>query len=181
MHRCARFPPKSSDVEQGPRGLLERFLERVARVLESSGLPAERLCFEVTESALAAGLGLVETLRQLCDMSVGFAIDDLGTGYATLDYVRRFPMANHLKIDQSFVRGLPDDEGDRAIVSAIIHLGQALKLNVVAEGVETEAQRASLQTLQCSHYQGFLCSAAMAPSDFSHWLSRQRPSVLEAD
>ena len=84
----------------------EHFLDRVGKVVDRTGIAPQRICFEVTESALAAGLGLVETLRQLCDTGVGFAIDDFGTGYATLDYVRRFPMANHLKIDQSFVAGL---------------------------------------------------------------------------
>ena len=154
----------------------ERFLERVARVLESSGLSAERLCFEVTESALAAGLGLVETLRELCDMSVGFAIDDFGTGYATLDYVRRFPMANHLKIDQSFVAGL-DRPGspDRAIISAAIVLGQSLGFTVVAEGVETESQLAILRELDCDVVQGYLFSRPAPADEIAALLVDPRP------
>jgi len=157
------------------------FVERIARVLHEAQLPARLLELELTESMLLQDAQeAAQRLQALADLGIALAIDDFGTGYSSLAYLKNLPI-HKLKIDQSFVRGLPDDEGDRAIVSAIIHLGQALKLNVVAEGVETEAQRASLQTLQCSHYQGFLCSAAMAPSDFSHWLSRQRPSVLEAD
>jgi len=157
------------------------FVERIARVLHEAHLPARLLELELTESMLLQDAQeAAQRLQALADLGIALAIDDFGTGYSSLAYLKNLPI-HKLKIDQSFVRGLPDDEGDRAIVSAIIHLGQALKLNVVAEGVETEAQRASLQTLQCSHYQGFLCSAAMAPSDFSHWLSRQRPSVLEAD
>ena len=154
----------------------ERFLERVARVLDASGLPAGRLCFEVTESALAAGLGLVETLRQLCDMSVGFAIDDFGTGYATLDYVRRFPMANHLKIDQSFVAGL-DRPGspDRAIISAAIVLGQSLGFTVVAEGVETESQLAVLRELDCDVVQGYLFSRPAPADEIAALLVDPRP------
>ncbi|MBL8777123.1 MAG: EAL domain-containing protein [Acidimicrobiales bacterium] len=154
----------------------ERFLERVARVLDESGLPASRLCFEVTESALAAGLGLVDTLRQLCDMSVGFAIDDFGTGYATLDYVRRFPMANHLKIDQSFVAGLDAaDSPDRAIISAAIVLGQSLGFTVVAEGVETESQLAILRELDCDVVQGYLFSRPVPADEIAALLVDPRP------
>ncbi|MBX9836114.1 MAG: EAL domain-containing protein, partial [Burkholderiaceae bacterium] len=71
-----------------------------------------------------------------------------------------------------FVRGLPHDQGDLAIVSAIIHMGRALRMEVVAEGVETPAQRAILQDLQCDYYQGFLCSPALAPTDFDALLKR---------
>ena len=154
----------------------ERFLDRVARVLDESGLPPNRLCFEVTESALAAGLGLVDTLRQLCDMSVGFAIDDFGTGYATLDYVRRFPMANHLKIDQSFVAGLERaDSPDRAIISAAIVLGQSLGFTVVAEGVETESQLAILRELDCDVVQGYLFSRPAPADEITALLADPRP------
>jgi diguanylate cyclase (GGDEF)-like protein/PAS domain S-box-containing protein len=154
----------------------ERFLERVAAVLDASGIEPRRLCFEVTESALASGLGLVETLRQLRDTGVGFAIDDFGTGYATLDYVRRFPMANHLKIDQSFVAGL-DQPGtpDRAIISAAIVLGQSLGFTVVAEGVETESQLAILRELQCDVVQGYLFSRPAPADQIAELLVDPRP------
>ncbi|MCB9373426.1 MAG: EAL domain-containing protein [Microthrixaceae bacterium] len=154
----------------------EQFLTRVGRVLDASGLAPHRLCFEVTESALAAGLGLVETLRQLCDMSVGFAIDDFGTGYATLDYVRRFPMANHLKIDQSFVAGLErPGSPDRAIISAAIVLGQSLGFTVVGEGVETEEQLATLRELGCDVVQGYLFSRPAPADDIAELLADPRP------
>ncbi len=154
----------------------DRFLERVAAVLDATGVEPGRLCFEVTESALAAGLGLVETLRLLCDTGVGFAIDDFGTGYATLDYVRRFPMANHLKIDQSFVAGL-DQPGspDRAIISAAIVLGQSLGFTVVAEGVETESQLAVLRELDCDVVQGYLFSRPAPPERIAELLADPRP------
>ncbi len=154
----------------------ERFLDRVGRVIEDTGIAPHGLCFEVTESALAAGLGLVETLRQLCDTGVGFAIDDFGTGYATLDYVRRFPMANHLKIDQSFVAGLErPGSPDRAIISAAIVLGQSLGFTVVAEGVETESQLAVLRELGCDVVQGYLFSRPAPAAELGGLLSDPRP------
>ena len=154
----------------------EHFLERVGRVIERSGAAPSHLCFEVTESALAAGLGLVETLRLLCDMGVGFAIDDFGTGYATLDYVRRFPMANHLKIDQSFVAGLErPGSPDRAIISAAIVLGQSLGFTVVAEGVETESQLAVLRDLHCDVVQGYLFSRPAPAARIAELLADPRP------
>ncbi len=156
----------------------EHFLERVARVVDETGISPRRLCFEVTESALAAGLGLVETLRQLCDTGVGFAIDDFGTGYATLDYVRRFPMANHLKIDQSFVAGLErPGSPDRAIISAAIVLGQSLGFTVVAEGVETESQLAVLHELGCDVVQGYFFSRPAPAAELVALLSDPRPWI----
>ena len=84
-------------------------------------------------------------------------------------YLKNLPIRK-LKIDQSFVRGLPSDAGDKAIVSAIVQMGHALRMEVVAEGVETEGQRMLLQQLHCNHYQGFLCSPALAPGAFDAML-----------
>lgn len=129
----------------------------VAATLEASGLPAGRLCLEVTESALAADPDLaVETLTALAALGVQLAIDDFGTGYATLDYVRRFSMAHELKIDRSFVAGIADlHSADAAIVSAAIVLADALGFEVVAEGVETPEQLATLRRLGCGSAQGY--------------------------
>lgn len=123
-------------------------------------------------------MGLVETLQRLCETGVGFAIDDFGTGYATLDYVRRFPMADHLKIDKSFVAGL-DQPGspDRAIISAAIVLGQSLGFTVVAEGVETETQLAILRELDCDVVQGHLLSHPAPPAIIGDRLADPRPWV----
>jgi len=100
---------------------------------------------------------------------VGLAIDDFGTGYSSLAYLKKLPI-DKLKIDQSFVRGLPEDDGDRAIVSAIVSMGHALHIEVVAEGVETVGQRAMLQQLQCGHFQGFLCSPGLPGAEFRQLL-----------
>jgi EAL domain-containing protein (putative c-di-GMP-specific phosphodiesterase class I) len=96
-------------------------------------------------------------LRALAGLGVTLSIDDFGTGYSSLAYLKKFPI-HKLKIDRSFISGLPTDESDKAIVSAIIQMGRALKLTVIAEGVETIAQRDVLQHLLCDSYQGFLCS-----------------------
>ncbi|MDY0107497.1 MAG: EAL domain-containing protein, partial [Giesbergeria sp.] len=156
------------------------FLEGLTRLLKEHGLPPELLVLELTESILlqdaqeaAQRLGLVAAL------GVGLAIDDFGTGYSSLAYLKNLPI-HKLKIDQSFVRGLPDHAGDRAIVSAIVHLGKALQLCVVAEGVETPAQCAALQAMQCDHYQGFLCSPALAAPDFGLLLAEGALSLAEA-
>ncbi len=142
------------------------FVQRVADVLELYQLPPRLLELELTESMLLQDAKEAEQLLHgLAGLGIALAIDDFGTGYSSLAYLKNLPI-HKLKIDQSFIRGLPEDEGDRAIVSAIVHLGEALKLCVVAEGVETEAQRTTLQEMQCAYFQGYLCAAAMAPARF---------------
>lgn len=147
------------------------FVERVAQVLAQAGLPAGLLELELTESILVQDADeVLQRLRALAGLGVHLAIDDFGTGYSSLAYLKRFPISK-LKIDQSFVRGLPGDESDVAIVAAMIGLARALKLSVIAEGVETEAQRATLQQLGCDEYQGFLCSPGVPPEQFTAFLA----------
>ena len=147
------------------------FVERLTRLLHESGLPAHLLELELTESILLQDAQeAAQRLEKVAALGVTLAIDDFGTGYSSLAYLKNLPI-HKLKIDQSFVRGLPDDEGDRSIVSAIVHLGKALHLCVVAEGVETPAQCAALLAMQCDQYQGFLCSAALPAADFAVLLS----------
>lgn len=146
------------------------FLERLTRLLQENSLPPNLLELELTESILLQDAQeAAQRLDLVAAMGVGLAIDDFGTGYSSLAYLKNLPI-HKLKIDQSFVRGLPDHAGDRAIVSAIVHLGRALQLCVIAEGVETQAQRAALQAMQCDHYQGYLCSPALPAADFAHLL-----------
>jgi diguanylate cyclase (GGDEF)-like protein/PAS domain S-box-containing protein len=146
------------------------FVGQVATALRSAGLPAHLLELELTESILLvdAGEGLAR-LRALADIGVRLAIDDFGTGYSSLGYLKRFPISR-LKIDRSFVRGLPGDEIDEGITQAVIDLGRALKLQVIAEGVETEEQRRFLQEAGCSQYQGFLCAPALPREAFERLL-----------
>jgi diguanylate cyclase (GGDEF)-like protein len=135
---------------------------QVAEVLRQTGLPAERLRLEVTEGLLLDESDLVlRTMRELQEQGIRIMLDDFGTAYASMSYLRRFPF-NGIKIDKTFVSGLCDDEVALAIVQAILSLGQRLNLAVVAEGVETERQLAALRGLGCRFFQGYL---AGRPSD----------------
>ena len=128
----------------------------VAKALATHGLPANRLTLEITETtAMRDADASLEILQQLSEMGVDLSIDDFGTGYSSLMYLKRLP-ANELKIDRGFVRDLEQDSDDAAIVSAIVALGQALGLRIVAEGVETDGQQAFLTRLGCDSLQGYL-------------------------
>ncbi|MDB6146155.1 MAG: Sensory box/GGDEF family protein [Pseudomonas sp.] len=128
----------------------------VAKALELNNLPANSLTLEITETtAMSDADASMTVLQQLSDMGVDLSIDDFGTGYSSLMYLKRLP-ANELKIDRGFVRDLEHDSDDAAIVSAIVALGQALGLRIVAEGVETDTQQSFLTKLGCNSLQGFL-------------------------
>ena len=119
---------------------------------------------ELTESILIGDSDAAFLLLQsLADLGVRLAIDDFGTGYSSLAYLKRFPI-QRLKIDKSFVDKLPEDESDVAITNAVINLGHALKLKVIAEGVETQAQRDFLLLAGCDEFQGWLFSKALPPA-----------------
>jgi predicted signal transduction protein with EAL and GGDEF domain len=156
------------------------FVEGVAAVLREAGLPAELLELELTESILVQDAqDALARLEALAALGVKLAIDDFGTGYSSLSYLKRFPIGR-LKIDRSFVSGLPGDESDAGIVNAIIHMGRALRLQIVAEGVETEAQRQFLRQAGCEQYQGYLFAPALAPAAFEALLDAPAaaPKVL---
>jgi diguanylate cyclase (GGDEF)-like protein len=128
----------------------------VAEALESSGLPPERLCLEVTESVVLEDADrCVAALQGLRDIGVGVSLDDFGTGYCSLSYLRRLPI-DSLKIDRSFVRGLGAEAEDDSIVTSVIDLARSLGVSVVAEGVETEDQLEGLRARGCDTVQGFL-------------------------
>ena len=134
----------------------ESLRETVAQVIEETGIYPGHLCLEVTESVLIEDPeSSIRTLTALKQLGVKIAIDDFGTGYSSLEYLRRLPV-DCVKVDRSFVRGVPDNEEDVAIVNAVIELGHALKLSVTAEGVETAEQLGNLQTAGCDTAQGFL-------------------------
>jgi len=133
-----------------------RLFEMVALTLEETGLPAEMLELEITESTVMQQTDQTLTmLKKLKDLGVGLAIDDFGTGYSSLAYLKRFPV-DKLKIDKSFITSVPMSRDHNAIVTAIIGLAHALGLRVVAEGVETEAQLEFLQGANCDLIQGYL-------------------------
>ncbi|MES2583388.1 MAG: EAL domain-containing protein [Pseudomonadota bacterium] len=142
------------------------FVERVASAIGDAGLDPALLELELTESILIKDIHETLTrLHALAALGISLAIDDFGTGYSSLAYLKKFPISK-LKIDRAFVMGLPEDEGDRAIVGATIAMARALKMSVVAEGVETDAQRDFLHGLQCEAFQGFLCAPGLPAEDF---------------
>lgn len=156
------------------------FVERLMRVLQTHDLPAQRLELEITETILLQDAQeMAQRLHTLAEHGVALALDDFGTGYSSLAYLKKLPI-DKLKIDQSFVRGLPDDEEDSAIVSAILSMGQALGIEVTAEGVETPAQHAVLAQLQCQQYQGYLCAPALPAPQFVALLQRQQAALQGA-
>jgi EAL domain-containing protein (putative c-di-GMP-specific phosphodiesterase class I) len=132
------------------------FAQQVQAELASTGLPAERLSLELTESALIDGNPTTaRTLDQLTALGVQIGLDDFGTGFSSLAYLKRFPI-DFVKIDRTFTDGLGTDDNDTAIVRATIALAHSLGLRVVAEGVETVAQRDLLRELGCDFGQGYL-------------------------
>lgn len=151
--------------------------EDVAAVLARSGLSADLLVLELTETALmddvAATTSTVEALRAL---GVRLSVDDFGTGYSSLLYLRRFPVSA-LKIDRSFVQGLGVESDDTAIVTGVIELARGLGLTAVAEGVETPAQLDLLQRLGCPQAQGWHWSKALPADELQDWLAAVPPGA----
>ena len=141
-------------------------VDSVAQALAQNGLPANRLTLEITETtAMRDADASLAVLQRLSDMGVDLSIDDFGTGYSSLMYLKRLP-ANELKIDRGFVRDLEQDGDDAAIVSAIVALGQALGLRIVAEGVETDGQQEFLTRLGCDSLQGYLLGRPVPAEQF---------------
>ena len=149
-----------------------QFVERVAAVLAVSALPPRLLELELTESILVHDAEeALARLRALERLGVRLSIDDFGTGYSSLAYLKRFPIGK-LKIDRSFVMGLPGDGTDAGIVRAILQMARALDMRVIAEGVETEQQREFLVREGCAEMQGFLYAPALDPVAFEQRLMR---------
>ena len=142
------------------------FVDSIAAALHEHDLQPQCIELELTESILIKDAeDALRKLESLAALGVKLAIDDFGTGYSSLSYLKRFPIYK-LKIDRSFIDDLPANESDIAIVTAIIHLAHALKLRVIAEGVETQEQRDFLQQQQCDEMQGYLFSQAMSAEEF---------------
>jgi diguanylate cyclase (GGDEF)-like protein/PAS domain S-box-containing protein len=146
------------------------FVESVRTTLSETGLEARYLGLELTEGVLMEDAESTATvLQELKVMGVHLAVDDFGTGYSSLSYLRQFPI-DVLKIDQSFVNQITADPEDSSIVSAIISMGKSLKHLVVAEGIETQEQRAYLQAHRCAEGQGYLFSRPLAAAQFAQLL-----------
>lgn len=147
------------------------FLEDVVGVLEELGLPHHCLEFEVTESISIHGQeNAIAGLKTLKDMGVRLSIDDFGTGYSSLSYLKRLPI-DTIKIDKSFIRDIATDKDDAAIIEAIIGMAHSLRLEVIAEGVETADQREFLREHGCDQVQGYYYSAPLPPDRFEELLA----------
>jgi len=164
----AGMPAITMSVNVSARQFKEKGLvSRVAHALQESGLAARYLELELTESLIMQDLQqAIATMQELQLMGVQLAIDDFGTGYSSLSALKSFPIVR-LKIDQSFVRDLPDNEDDRAIAMAVISLGHKLNLKVIAEGVETEQQLGFLRENDCDEMQGFHFSKPVSSDEIT--------------
>ena len=147
-----------------------RLLDSLQSALHDSGMEPVELEVEITESVLMAETDTsLRIIAHLHELGVGIAIDDFGTGYSSLSYLKRL-RPTQLKIDRSFVRDAESDADSRAIVKGVISLAQALGLNMVAEGVETEAQRQFLRDAGCHTLQGYLIARPMPVRDLETWI-----------
>ncbi len=166
-----------ASVNLSPRQFVQPDLvDMIARILETRGVPPERLDLEITETAIAADLdGAVYKLDRLRDMGAQISLDDFGTGYSSLSYLKRFPI-NTVKIDRSFIMGLGAGKKDETIVRAIIQLAKNFGISVVAEGVETKDQLALLKYFGCDQVQGYYHSPPLRGDAFLAFL-RERETA----
>ncbi len=152
------------------------FVEFVENVLVKTGLPPHALGLELVESSLAHERDLTtRVLGRLLDVGVRVAIDDFGTGYSSLSYLKNFPVSV-LKIDRSFVQGLPNDSRDTAIATAIITMSHGLGLSVIAEGVETAEQLEALKAKGCDAVQGYFLSRPLELDAYRRYLDGEKPA-----
>jgi EAL domain-containing protein (putative c-di-GMP-specific phosphodiesterase class I) len=186
------LPPISMAVNLSPRQFLdENLLRDIDEVVTSTGMPAHLLQLEITESMVMQNVDrAIKLLNEIQSRHVRLAIDDFGTGYSSMSLMKKFPI-DTIKIDRSFVRDLETSSQDRAIAKAIISMGKALGLTVVAEGVETAEQDAFLRGQDCDELQGYLFSKPIPAEDIPLLLRPtvpspslqplERPPSIEAD
>ena len=153
--------------------------EQIAKSLEATAVPPSMLEIEVTESVVMENFNeAIDTIKRLAAAGVHIAIDDFGTGYSSLAYLKHLPV-NTLKIDRSFLSDTVPDEQDKLIITAIIAMAHSMQLSVVAEGVETEAQRAFLKELECDEMQGYLFCKPIPADDTLEILQRHNDRSAE--
>lgn len=153
---------QSTDLAGFVEGLINRYM-----------IPGERLELEVTERSMMSGAQQsVERMAALKALGITLSIDDFGTHYSSLAYLKKLPI-DIIKIDQSFIRELLTDRNNASIVMAIMSMAKAMDLRTVAEGVETERQLKFLEQIQCDIFQGYLLSKPLSAEAFEQWLSQQ--------
>lgn len=182
-HQCRQWqdeglPPIQMSVNVSPQqfghGVLSQYVEEALRAAE---LAPQLLDLEITESCLIEDTEqVIQTLEHLRQKGVSISMDDFGTGYSSLSYLKRIPLDN-LKIDQSFMEGIPGTLDDEQLVSTIILMAHNLNYRVIAEGVETAEQLAFLKQLKCDQIQGYFFSRPLPPEEIQALLSRTNPSL----
>ena len=169
-HSYLAFGPLSVNLA-GAQLRQPLLVQRIEQLLRTHQLKAGDLQLEITENfIMSQAEEALAILHQLKRIGVQLAIDDFGTGYSSLSYLKRLPL-DILKIDQSFIRGLPDDPHDAAIARAIIALGRSMQLTIIAEGVENQAQQQFLAAEGCEQIQGYIVSLPLAAPEFAATLS----------
>jgi len=159
-------------INLSAKDFTEALPAKIDVALKKHQISAQWLELEITESMLMQNVeSVIFIMKQVVALGVSLALDDFGTGYSSLSYLKRFPISS-LKIDRSFVQGIPDDANDCAIASAIIMMAHQLKLNVVAEGVETHAQLDFLQNAGCNEIQGYLFSRPVEATEIPNLLNK---------
>jgi diguanylate cyclase (GGDEF)-like protein/PAS domain S-box-containing protein len=146
------------------------FVKSITRIAQQASLVDLKLCVEITENLLLRSDDEVfENFHHLHSLGIDSAVDDFGTGYSSLAYIKRFPL-NHLKIDQSFIKGLPDDPDNRTLTETIVLMGKKFGMSIIAEGVETAEQESFLNMLDVNYAQGYYYSRPMQHQDFASYL-----------
>lgn len=156
-----------------------RFVQHLRDTIIETGVPVQQLELEITESLLMQALPeLSQRLREITAMGLSLTLDDFGTGYSSLGYLKRLPLRK-IKIDRSFVSGIPGNTEDEAIIRATLSMAHDLGLAVVAEGVETPEQRDFLLAHRCDEFQGWLYGQPMPAEELPGWLAglRRKSSV----
>jgi EAL domain-containing protein (putative c-di-GMP-specific phosphodiesterase class I) len=175
------LPPIRIAVNLSPRQFSDpNLLHDIRAALKRSGMPPQLLELEITESMVMQNVErAVRVLEAIKGLGITLAIDDFGTGYSSMSLVKKFPI-DVIKIDRSFVREITSDTEDKAIVDAIIALGRALDLTIVAEGVETAEQEALLRAHKCDEVQGYLISKPVPADEFAAFLADHTLAELKA-
>lgn len=155
------------------------FPKKVEAILKETGLPAHVLQLEITESVVAENIyDSIEQMEQLRSIGITFSLDDFGTGFSSLSYLRQLPI-DELKIDRSFVENLIYDEDGYAIVQSILQLARSLNLSVVAEGIEEAEQWQILKKLGCRRFQGYFFGRPQCPEDISVKIHQRNPGLVD--
>ncbi len=176
-HRNLRMAVNLSAIQLQDQGIVER----IANLLDKYQIPSGALELEVTETAIIEDVAASKTqLENIKNTGVTLALDDFGTGYSSLGYLKQFPF-DKIKIDKSFVEGLPENRGNVGIVEAIVQIGKSFGLKVLAEGVETIEQETFLTATGCQEGQGYYYGKPLSPTDFIAHLTSQAPRASKSD